>query len=114
MSMRVVARTVQQFYDVPASVFATLRDNLEIHWRETRGGYREAALEACFSLLRIEEARRAKAPNLLMASYAFCSGGGETFPVSLANIMKGHGYNLTYLDCDRDPRQSGCAQPTAR
>ncbi|MEP4147274.1 MAG: glycosyltransferase [Halioglobus sp.] len=102
-----VARTVQQFYDVPDKVFETLRDNLEIHWRETRGEYSDEALEACYSLQRIRDQKTTKAPNLLMASYAFCSGGGETFPVSLANIMKRHGYNVTYLDCAREPRLDG-------
>ena len=102
-----VARTVQQYFDVPAAVFETLRDNLEIHWRETRGEYSDEALDSCFSLARIAESRSERAPNLLMASYAFCSGGGETFPVSLANIMKGSGYNVTYLDCAREPRLDG-------
>ena len=102
-----VARTVQQFYDVPDQVFETLRDNLEIHWRETRGEYSDEALDACFSLQRIRALKTTRAPNLLMASYAFCSGGGETFPVSLANIMKRHGYNVTYLDCAREPRLDG-------
>ncbi len=103
----VVAQTVQRFFDVPPSVFATLRDNLAMHWRETRGEFSDEALENCFSVSRIAESREHRAPNLLMASYAFCAGGGETFPVSLANIMKAHGYNVTYLDCDREPRQEG-------
>mgnify|MGYP001823377123 CR=1 FL=1 len=102
-----VARTVRQFYDVPREVFSRLRDNLEIHWRETRGEYTDAALDDCFSLARIEAAGPERAPNLLMASYAFCSGGGETFPVTLANVMKRHGYNVTYLDCAREPRMAG-------
>jgi glycosyltransferase involved in cell wall biosynthesis len=42
-----------------------------------------------------------------MASYGFCSGGGETFPVELANLMKGLGYNVTYLDCAQEPRNEG-------
>jgi len=103
----VVALTVRRFYDVPATVFERLRDNLAVHWRETRGDYSEEALAECFSIERIEAVTAARSPNLLMASYAFCSGGGETFPVSLANIMKAHGYNVTYLDCDREPRLDG-------
>jgi glycosyltransferase involved in cell wall biosynthesis len=102
-----VARTIKQYYDVPETVFARLRDNLEIHWRETRGEYSDEALENCFSLQRISEAEAVATPNLLMASYAFCSGGGETFPVDLANIMKSYGYNITYLDCAREPRLEG-------
>ncbi|QFU76698.1 glycosyltransferase [Halioglobus maricola] len=105
-----VAKTVQRYFSVPAEVFSNLRDNLEIHWRETRGEYTHEALESCYSLARIEAEAKERAPNLLMASYAFCSGGGETFPVSLANIMKQHGYNVTYLDCAREPRIEGVYQ----
>ncbi len=102
-----VASTLLRYYDVPEQSLKRLRDNLEIHWRETRGEYSDEALERCFSLRRIEAAAADRAPNLLIASYAFCAGGGETFPVSLANIMKSHGYNVTYLDCAREPRLEG-------
>lgn len=106
----IVAKTIQQYFSVPAQRFSTLRDNLEIHWREKRGEYSDEALERCYSLERIEQAAQERAPNLLMASYAFCSGGGETFPVGLANIMKKHGYNVTYLDCARETRLEGVRQ----
>ncbi len=102
-----VARTFCSLYEVPDTQLERLRDNLEVHWRETRGDYSDAALERCFSISRIRESCAGRAPNLLIASYAFCSGGGETFPISLANIMKGAGYNVTYLDCAREPRVDG-------
>lgn len=103
----VVARTVRALYDVPAAQLERLRDNLEVHWRETRGDYSDAALAQCFSVERVMKKCPERTPNLLIASYAFCAGGGETFPVSLANIMKDAGYNVTYLDCAREPRVEG-------
>jgi len=105
-----VAKTVQQYYRVDGDVFKRQRDNLIAHWRETRPSYSEKAFEVCYSLSRIEASASMRAPNLLMASYAFCAGGGETFPVQLANIMKGAGYNVTYLDCAREPRNEGIRQ----
>jgi glycosyltransferase involved in cell wall biosynthesis len=45
-----------------------------------------------------------KAANILIAGYAFCAGGGETFPILLANLMKARGYNVTFLDCNQVPR----------
>jgi len=105
-----VARVVNEYYDVDQGDFERLRDSLGIHWRNTRSDFSPAAFEACFSLERIQAARKKRAPNLLMASYAFCAGGGETFPVSLANIMKSKGYNVTYLDCAQEPRMEGIRQ----
>tara|TARA_R110001592_G_scaffold215025_2_gene468291 strand:+ start:61237 stop:64716 length:3480 start_codon:yes stop_codon:yes gene_type:complete len=103
----IVAKTVRQYYKVDDRVFEEQRSNLIAHWRETRRSYSEAAFEACYSLERIAAVTKMRAPNLLMVSYAFCAGGGETFPVQLANIMKANGYNLTYLDCAREPRNEG-------
>lgn len=105
-----VAKAVNQYFDVDPRDFETLQENLGIHWRNTRKDFSLAAFEACFSLKRIREAKSVRAPNLLMASYAFCAGGGETFPVSLANIMKAEGYNVTYLDCAQEPRMEGIRQ----
>ena len=98
------------FYDVDQRDFERLNDTLGVHWRNTRSDFTQSAFEHCFSLERIHAAREQRAPNLLMASYAFCAGGGETFPVSLANIMKAKGYNVTYLDCAQEPRMEGIRQ----
>lgn len=105
-----VAEVVNQYFDTPWEHFERLHEILGIHWRNTRKDFSIEAFEACFSLARIQAAKEKRAPNLLMASYAFCAGGGETFPVSLANIMKAQGYNVTYLDCAQEPRLEGIRQ----
>lgn len=105
-----VAKTVNVHYDVDQADFERLNEILGLHWRNTRNDFTPAAFESCFSLQRIHAAKQQRAPNLLMASYAFCAGGGETFPVSLANIMKSKGYNVTYLDCAQEPRMEGIRQ----
>jgi glycosyltransferase involved in cell wall biosynthesis len=48
-----------------------------------------------------------------MVGYAFCSGGGETFAIQLANIMKGSDYNVTFLDCGQEPRNQ-CLRDSLR
>lgn len=37
-------------------------------------------------------------PNILMCCYALISGGGETFPISLANGLKKRGFPVTLFD----------------
>ena len=103
----VVAKTVQRYYRVNREIFGRQRLNLIAHWRESRPSFSEEAFEKTYSLSRIDDAATERAPNLLMASYGFCSGGGETFPVELANLMKGSDYNITYLDCAQEPRNDG-------
>ena len=106
----IVARTARQYFRVDDEVLLKQKRNLAAHWRENRASYTDEAFDACYSLDRIRESRSPPAPNLLMASYAFTVGGGETFPIQLANVMKAAGYNVTYLDCAREPRNEGIRQ----
>lgn len=105
-----VARAARQYFRVDDDVFLRQKRILAAHWRENRESYTDAAFDACYSLDRIRQSRSPPAPNLLMASYAFTVGGGETFPIQLANVMKAAGYNVTYLDCAREPRNEGIRQ----
>jgi glycosyltransferase involved in cell wall biosynthesis len=103
----IVARAARQYFRVDDDIFLRQKRNLAAHWRENRASYTDEAFDACYSVARITESRLPPAPNLLMASYAFTVGGGETFPIQLANVMKAAGYNVTYLDCAREPRNQG-------
>jgi len=105
-----VAETLARYYDPGAGALEQLRDHLIVHWRETRPRDPVEGLDRCFDLKEIQSHSNPRPPNLLMVSYGFCTGGGETFPVSLANLMKGRGYNVTYLDCAREPRNEGVRQ----
>ena len=100
----IVAKTVQRYYKVGAGVFERQREQLIAHWKETRTLFSADAFDACYSLPRIQSAVSQQSSNLLMATYGFCAGGGETFPVELANLMQAQGYNVTYLDCAQEPR----------
>ena len=103
----IVAKTVQKYYRVGADVFMRQREQLIAHWMETRSFFSQESFEQCYSLSRIKSVVSKKSPNLLMVAYGFCTGGGETFPVELANLMKAKGYNVTYLDCAQEPRNHG-------
>jgi glycosyltransferase involved in cell wall biosynthesis len=102
-----VAKTVQRHYRVDPSVFVRQRQDLALHWTRHRGGLSAAGLLACYDLEAITAEAARRKPNILMASYAFAPGGGETFPVLLANLMKTAGFTVTYLNCDQEPAQPG-------
>lgn len=99
-----VAKTVQRYFRVPSEVYDAQRKNLITHWKQTRTDFTEAHFNQCYSISRIQDEVTERATNLLMAGYGFCAGGGETFPILLANLMKDLGYNVTFLDCDQEAR----------
>ena len=51
---------------------------------------------------------------MLVVGYAFCSGGGETFAIQVANQMKAEGHNVTFLDCGQEPELPGLRALLAR
>lgn len=102
-----VALEARRYFDVPLERFEKLEQQLACHWRDTRSDFNQVDFKRCFDLERVCAVDDARPPNVLIASYGFCAGGGETFPVSLANIMKARGYNITYLDCAQQPRNEG-------
>lgn len=101
----IVAKCVNRLYDVSENVFKKQREIIKNHWIQTRPGFTEEDLTNCYNIERIKLAKKERKPNLLMASYAFAAGGGETFPIKLANFMKGLGYGITFLTCEQEPRE---------
>ena len=99
-----VAKTIQRYFNVDQSVFDKQYSHLVTHWKQTRPTFSKDAFERCYSLARIKKEATTKTPNMIMAGFAFCAGGGETFPIQLANLMKSKGYNVTFLDCAQEPR----------
>ncbi len=110
----IVAKTVQRHYAVDSSVFQSQQQNLILHWTRNRPSFDRAEFDACYALSRIADEGRHRKPKLLMAGYAFCSGGGETFPITLANEMKTAGYDVTFLNCMQEEELPGIRNQLAR
>ncbi len=101
-----VAKCVRRHYRVPSANLDRMDANLRHHWKITRNDYSDKSFAACFDPVRIKAAP-SRSPGLLMVGYAFCAGGGETFPIQLANEMKALGYEVTFLDCAQEERVAG-------
>lgn len=102
-----VARYALEHYAVPDDFVRKQEANLRKHWKRFRDDFSEDAFKACYDPVRLEAANTRRKPNILLATYAFVAGGGETFPIFLANLFKAHGYTVTLLSCDREPREEG-------
>ena len=46
-------------------------------------------------------------PNIAIVVYAFIAGGGETFPILLANLLHERGYGVTILNCRFEADEPG-------
>ena len=72
---------------------------LQRHYIEN--GYGTNPEDVCkwYHLERIFEMMQKRYPNVLMCDYAMKMGGGEIFPVHLANALRRKGVPVTFLDC---------------
>lgn len=103
----IVSKYIKQLYKVSDDSFKQQAKNLKKQWLETRGHFSEEEFREQYNVDRINAAGKNLKPYILMAGYSFSAGGGETFPIFLANMLKDEGYNVTFLCYDREEREVG-------
>ncbi|HJW29046.1 MAG TPA: glycosyltransferase family 2 protein, partial [Saprospiraceae bacterium] len=103
----VVARHLLHNYSLEQSCLEKQKMHLYQHWCSRRGSSREDEFKALYSLDRVWQTAGARKPNLVMAVYALTAGGGETFPIMLANLLHSRGYAVTLLNCGNEPTEPG-------
>ena len=91
-----IAEFVAENYNVPAEVHAAHFEKLREHFFGYYGGKDIRELEGLFDLKKILAVKRK--PNILMGVLALTIGGGETFPLTLANELSRKGFPVTVLD----------------
>lgn len=93
-----IAMFIAENYDVPTTVFEIQKKNLEDHYISFNHGVIKETLEELYDISKIIKQKEKRLPNVLMAGYSMSMGGGETFPIILANALKKAGISITYID----------------
>ncbi|MBQ3443576.1 MAG: glycosyltransferase [Selenomonadaceae bacterium] len=91
-----IAEFVAENYLVPAEVHEAHFNKLEEHFFGYYGGKDIDELESLFDVEKILSIKRK--PNILMGVFSMSIGGGETFPLFLANELSRRGFAVTVLD----------------
>jgi len=91
-----IAEFVAENYKVSKSVHEEHFKQLEEHYFSYFGGKDISELKKHFDLEKILKVNRRK--NILMCVFAMSIGGGETFPLILANELKREGFPVTVLN----------------
>jgi len=95
-----VACEIRRLYDVPDETLEAHRAFTERFFEQNGDELRRSGtrFEDLYDTKRIEAAQKERKPNVLMACFAFSTGGGEVFPIRLANSLHEHGYPVTVFD----------------
>ncbi|MBQ6298446.1 MAG: glycosyltransferase [Selenomonadaceae bacterium] len=91
-----IAEFVAENYRVPAEIHTAHFKQLEEHFFGYYGGKDIGELEKLFDVKKI--LRLKHKPNILMGVFAFSIGGGETFPLILANELNRRNFPVTVLN----------------
>jgi glycosyltransferase involved in cell wall biosynthesis len=102
-----VAEYLAKLYSLERADFERQEMHLYIHWCINRGGAKIKEFKALYDIDKIWQQKVIRKPNIVMAVYALAAGGGETFPIMLANLMQERGYAVTLLNCKEEPTESG-------
>lgn len=102
-----VARRLASLYTLDLSDLQRQEDALYRHWCVRHGTDALAAFRKLYDPQRALAAAERRLPNVMMAVYALAAGGGETFPITLANELARKGHGVTLLNCAQAPTESG-------
>lgn len=102
-----VAVTLASLFRLAASVLQAQRDTVFRHWQRHRADEGEAAFKRCYDLARVAAQAAPRKANVVMVGLALVAGGGETFPIKLANLMRKAGYAVTFFNCAYHPSEPG-------
>lgn len=105
-----VAKVLASLYRLETDVVVRQRRILKSLWVASRMDYSEESFKKCYDYEQIQKIAVDRKPNILMVSFALTAGGGETFPIKLANILKAAGYGITFLNCHKAPTEAGIRQ----
>lgn len=103
----VVASHLAKLYHLERDVFEKQRSVLYHHWCCQRGNTQQAEFKRLYNLDRVLNSGIVRLPNIVMAVYALTTGGGEIFPIMLANLLHERGYAVTLLNCLEKPTEPG-------
>ena len=102
-----VAMTVAELYAVPSEIFDKQYKMLYEYWNLWHKNGNKNDFNRCYNIEKIKNNQKNRKTNIAMFGYSFAAGGGETFPIILANILHDNGYGVTFINCDRDTRVEG-------
>lgn len=94
-----VAVELLELYKIDPSILDRQRQSLYLHWCVSRGFSAKREFEALYDLARAHSVAKPRTPNILMVGFALIAGGGETFPIMMANLLRKRGAGVSFLNC---------------
>ena len=109
-----ISRFVARHYDVDLSVFEQTKEVLLSHYRKNNPDGDVKLIDQIYDFEVLKKEKSMRTPNILMCGRGLTQGGGEVFPIYLANELKRQGYAVTFIDFRAVPCDAGIRQQLRR
>jgi O-antigen biosynthesis protein len=96
--LEIVAQYLMKLYNLPPSILKSVYEKAKKDWLLNRENEPLSDLDQIYVHKKIESCGKEYKPVIAMCGFSFASGGGETFPIRLANILKKKGYAVFFLN----------------
>ena len=93
-----VACAIASLYDVPDELMLRNYHMIEKYYLNTVKNGDINHFNLLFSLEKVMQFKRKRIPNILIGVFAFSFGGGEVFPIRLANSLKEKGTSVVIIN----------------
>ena len=103
----ITARYLARLYQLEEGDLRRHEEVLYRHWCMKRGPDSRAQFEKLFDIDKVQRERQKRKPNIAVAIYALVPGGGETFPILIANLLLKRGFGVTVLNFEREKTNAG-------
>jgi glycosyltransferase involved in cell wall biosynthesis len=98
-----VSKYVYRNYKVNLEKFTLVKEDLYNHYSRLFGSLDKQVVDDLYSVERIAATSRNNL-NIMLCSFSMIMGGGETYPIFLANALHNLGYSVTFCDMHFDDR----------
>ena len=99
----IVSEFVAKNYNINPNCFEKVKNNLIEHYKTTQNVSDGSPVLEHYNTDKIKEISNQRKINIAMCCFAMKIGGGETYPLYLANELKDLGYPVTLLNFDMEP-----------
>ncbi len=102
-----IAITIANLYKIRGDLLVKLQSRLRNFYLTSVEDGSAEKFDALFDLKKITRGMQERKPNILMVVYGLAFGGGEIFPIRLANALQKAGAAVTLFNGGYEPTQSG-------
>lgn len=103
----IVAKYLIKLYLLDRSDLEKQEKHLYKHWCNKHGQSQLEEFRKLYDIDRVWPLAVDRKPNIVMAVYALAAGGGETFPIMLANLLHARGYAVTLVNYNQQKTELG-------